>query len=150
MLEQSSNFAEVRFLDLEKVISDLRSAASQVKASHPEVAKVFLFGSLTDGTWTADSDADLIVVVRKLFPDILARSQYQIHVASIATDTLVYSQEEFDRLRLDPGSFLSQICRPPWSWVNAPRSCSPASVNPPISTSSNWLATLCRASSTLT
>jgi predicted nucleotidyltransferase len=77
------------------VLVELRQAAASARAAHPEIARIFLFGSLVRGNWTADSDADLIVVVRREFADIFERSPYQIHVASIPTDTLIYSETEF-------------------------------------------------------
>ena len=63
MPEASLNFAEVRFLDRDQVIRNLRQPAAEAKARYPEIVKVYLFGSLVQGTWAADSDADLIVVV---------------------------------------------------------------------------------------
>jgi predicted nucleotidyltransferase len=45
---------------------------SEAKAAHPEIVKVLLFGSLVQGNWTADSDADLVVVVGREFPDFLS------------------------------------------------------------------------------
>ena len=90
------SFAEVRFLDYDQILRDLRQAASDAKAAHPEIAKVPLFGSLTQGDWTADGDADLIVVVRRDFPDFLrCRTPYRIFARSIPTDSLVYSEPEF-------------------------------------------------------
>ena len=71
MPEQFSSFAEVKFLDHHQILCDLRQAVSEAKAAHPEIVKVLLFGSLVQGNWTADSDADLIVVVRREFPDFL-------------------------------------------------------------------------------
>ena len=56
--------AEVRFIDYDQVIRDLRQAA-EAKAARPEIVEVLLFGSFVQGNWTADSDADLFVVVRK-------------------------------------------------------------------------------------
>jgi predicted nucleotidyltransferase len=106
-----SSFAKVRFIDREQVIADLRGAAASAKQRLPEIAGVFLFGSLAQGNWTADSDADLIVVVRKDFPNILDRSPYHIHVKSIPTDALVFSQAEFEQLSGDPASFLSRNLR---------------------------------------
>jgi predicted nucleotidyltransferase len=47
------------------VIRDLRQAVVEAKAAHLEIVKVLLFGSFVQGSWTADSDTDLIVVVRK-------------------------------------------------------------------------------------
>ena len=105
----SSSSAEVRFIDRDQVIRDLRQAVAEAKSRSPEVTKVYLFGSLVQGTWTADSDADLIVVVRREFKDSFReRACYQIRVNSIPTDTLVYSESEFDRLASDPESFLAQ------------------------------------------
>jgi len=108
MHEASWSSAEVRFLDHDKVLDELRRAAAEAKAAHPEILRIFLFGSLVQGNWTADSDADLIVVVRKEFSDIFERSHYQIHAHSIHTDTLVYSETEFQRMLQDHQSFLSR------------------------------------------
>ena len=109
MPDEYSISAEVRFIDLEQVLRDLRRAASEAKRTRPEIVKVYLFGSLVKGNWTADSDADLIAVVRKEFPDfVLSRSAYQIYTPSIPTDTLVYSESEFEQLLADPSSLVAQ------------------------------------------
>ena len=109
MPEPLSSFAEVRFLDYDQVLSGLRQAVSEAKAAHPEIVKVLLFGSLVQGNWTADRDADLIVVVGREFPDFLSsRSPYQIFTRSIPTDSLVYSEREFEQMSRDPDSFLAQ------------------------------------------
>src|SRR3974390_805779 len=101
--------AEVTFIDLEQVLRDLRAAVDEAKRSHPEIAKAYLFGSFVKGNWTADSDADLIAVVCKQFPDfILSRAAYQIFAPSIPTDTLVYSEDEFQQLLADPSSLVAQ------------------------------------------
>jgi predicted nucleotidyltransferase len=104
----SSNFAEVRFLDRDRAIQSLREAVARAKACRPEIAHVWLFGSLIEGNWTADSDADLMVVVRRNFTDLFDRSHYQIHAAEIPTDSLVYSEAEFEQLVRDGSSFAAQ------------------------------------------
>jgi predicted nucleotidyltransferase len=108
MLEKSSNFAEVRFIDREQVIRDLRQAVAEAKARYPEIVKVFLFGSLVRGNWTADSDADLIIVARRDFDGFAESCRYQIRTDSIPTDSLVYSEAEFERLARDGTSFVAQ------------------------------------------
>ena len=109
MPEPFSSFAEVRFLDYNQVLSDLRQAVREAKAGHPEIVKVLLFGSLVQGNWTADSDADLIVVVRREFPDFLgSRAPYQIFTPAIPTDSLVYSEQEFEQMSADPESLLAR------------------------------------------
>jgi predicted nucleotidyltransferase len=108
MPEQSWPGAEVRFIDYDETLQDIRKAVAEAKAAHPEIVKVFLFGSLVQGTWTADSDADLFVIVRKEFADIFGRGQYAIFARSIPIDSIVYSESEFERLSRDPESFLAQ------------------------------------------
>jgi hypothetical protein len=90
------------------MLADLRQAVAEAKAAHPEIVKVFLFGSLVQGHWTADSDADLFVVVRKELSGFAGRSPYHIFAQGIATDSLVYSEAEFEQLSHDPSSFLAQ------------------------------------------
>ena len=109
MPEPFSSFAEVRFLDYGQILRDLRQAVREGKAAHPEIVKVLPFGSLAQGNWTADSDADLLVVVRREFPDFLrSRTPYQVFARSIPTDSLVYSEREFEQMSRDPESFLAQ------------------------------------------
>jgi hypothetical protein len=109
MQDKSWSGAEVRFLDYDQILRDLRQAVSEAKVAHPEIVKVLLFGSLAQGDWTADSDADLIVVVGREFPDFLgSRAPYQVFTRSILTDSLVYSETEFQKLSRDPESFLAQ------------------------------------------
>lgn len=108
MPEAFSNSAEVRFIDREQVLRDLRRAVAEAKARHPEIVAVYLFGSLAQGTWTADSDADLFIVVRKTFETFSASCRYQIYSPSIPIDSLVYSETDFERLRQDPTSLVGR------------------------------------------
>jgi hypothetical protein len=108
MPEAPSNSAEVRFIDREQIIRDLRRAVAEAKVRHPEIVNVYLFGSLVQGTWTADSDADLMVVVRRDIKSFYDTCPYQVYTPAIPTDTLVYSETDFVRLRDDPESFVSQ------------------------------------------
>jgi predicted nucleotidyltransferase len=98
MPEPFSSSVEVRFIDGDAVIAELREAARNARASAPEIERVFLFGSFAKGNWTAESDADLLVVVNHDFPDILSRACYQLHVSSVPTDTVVCTPAEFARL----------------------------------------------------
>jgi predicted nucleotidyltransferase len=107
MPSKSWNSVVVRFIDRDAVIRSLREAVAEAKARYPEIVKVYLFGSLVNGTWTADSDADLIVVVRKEFREFGDSCPYQIYTRAIPTDSLVYSEAEFERLASDPTSFVA-------------------------------------------
>lgn len=108
MPEPFSSSVEVRFIDREQVIRDLRAAVAEAKRAYPEIIKVLLFGSLVDGTWTADSDADLMIVVQKDLTDFFESCRYQIYTNSMPTDSLVYSAADFEKLARDPDSFVAQ------------------------------------------
>lgn len=89
------------------MLAELRDAVADAKARHPEIVRVLLCGSLVRGDWTADSDADLIVVTRRDFHGLAERARYQIFINSMPTDTLVYSEREFEDLARDPAGFLA-------------------------------------------
>lgn len=108
MPEQFWTAAEVRSIDYDQVIRGIRQAVTEAKARSPEIVKVFLFGSFVQGNWTADSDADFFVIVRKELSDFSNRSPYHIFAPGIPTDSLVYSETEFEQLSRDPESFLAQ------------------------------------------
>jgi predicted nucleotidyltransferase len=90
MPDRSWNSVEVRFIDRQQVIRDLRQAMAEAKRRCPEIAKVFLFGSFVQGDGTADSDADLFVVVQKEFADIFDRGSHAIFAKGIPVDSVVY------------------------------------------------------------
>ncbi len=106
MPEAFSSSAEVRWLDRDEILRDLRRSVAEAKARYPEIVAVYLFGSLVQGTWTADSDADLFIVVRAVFQSFSDSCRYQIYSLSIPTDSLVYSEGDFERLRHDAESLV--------------------------------------------
>lgn len=106
MPEAYSSFAEVRYIDRDQIIRELRRAVAEAKAQYPELIAVYLFGSLVQGAWTADSDADLLIVVRGAFNTFSDSCRYQIYSPAIPTDSLVYSDADFERLRQDPSSIV--------------------------------------------
>jgi len=108
MPERSWNSAVVRFIDRDAVNRDLRQAVAEARARYPEIIKVYLFGSFVQGTWTADSDADLIVVVRKRFTRFSDSVPYQIYCPSVPVDSLVYSEDDFNQMMAEPESFVAQ------------------------------------------
>jgi len=58
----------VRRLDLDAVLAAIEAWAATV-AARPEVIGVVLFGSLVEGTWSASSDADVLVLVHHHPPE---------------------------------------------------------------------------------
>ncbi len=99
---------EVRFLDRQAVLADLRRVVAEAKARYPEILKVYLSGSPVDGSWTADSDADPVTVARAQFKQFGDSCRYQIYADSIPVDSPVYSEADFERMAADPESFVSR------------------------------------------
>ena len=109
MPEPFQGSAEAKFRDHGQVLDELRQAVREAKIAHPEIVRVLLFGAVAQGNWTPDCEANLIVVVRKEFPDFLgSRAAYQIFTSAIPTDSLVYSGREFEHMSADPESFLAR------------------------------------------
>jgi predicted nucleotidyltransferase len=68
------------------------------------VEKAYLFGSVADGTYKADSDIDIILIKDSSLPFAKRGTEFldlfEIHPE---IDILVYSQVEFDRQLESPG-----------------------------------------------
>lgn len=79
---------------------------------HPEIERVYLFGSLARGEAMPGSDADLIVVVSRSelpFPDRIP--VYRPEGCRIGIDVFPYTREEFDAMRLREEPFLTRALR---------------------------------------
>ncbi len=76
----------VRFLDKEETLKKLRKIAKRLKAHNPDVKECYLFGSLANDTYTATSDADILVVLR--------RSQYKRAMDRIPEFLRAFSEAE--------------------------------------------------------
>ncbi len=63
MPSRSSDSSGVTFLDLERVLADVRHAVTTRVARRAGVREAWLFGSLARGSATPRSDADLLIVV---------------------------------------------------------------------------------------
>jgi len=112
MPEPFQGSAEAKSRDHGQVLDELRQAVREAKIARPEIVKVLLFGAVAQGNWTPDCEANLIVVVRKEFPDFLrSRAPYHVFAPSIPTDSLVYSEREFVQMSRDWDSFLAQNLR---------------------------------------
>jgi len=70
------------------------------------VIEAYLFGSLAAGTSHAWSDIDLLIVQNTEVPFVeRARAFTDVFELGVPVDILVYTQEEFDRLRADNSGF---------------------------------------------
>jgi predicted nucleotidyltransferase len=92
---------KARFLDKEPVISQLREIAATLRSADTNILRIVLFGSLTDGTYTASSDADIIIVLKSSKKRLLERIGEYIYLfidAPLPVDVFPYTEEEAGRV----------------------------------------------------
>ena len=112
MRRRSSRFAEVIYLDNEAAVAALREGAAELLASDANVTRVYLFGSLADGTATPESDADILVVVRRAGGRFFDRGDaYREHFAradiGVGLEIFVYTGREVDRMLAAGNDFIA-------------------------------------------
>ena len=99
MHEPSSSSVKIHWLDSQRVMEKLRIAASRMKAHHPEVEQVLLFGSLARGEAVPGSDADLLVVLSSSDRPFIERIPRYLPVdVPVAVDVFPYTWDEINRM----------------------------------------------------
>ena len=101
MPSRSSSSAGAVYLDRERRIQELQTAACRAAARLPALRRVILFGSLAAGIPTPRSDADLLVVLaesdhpqpRDRVPEVLRA----LMPLPCPVDLFVLTSEELDR-----------------------------------------------------
>jgi len=86
-----------RFLDRERVLRQLIDLAVRARQERPEIRRVILFGSLANNTYTASSDADLLVILDRSserFLDRIPTFQRLFVEASIPVEVFPYTDAE--------------------------------------------------------
>jgi len=95
---------------LEKSRAETGALVESLKPYGPR--KVILFGSCATGDVNAHSDIDLCIIKNtpKRFLDRIAEVKEYMH-SSFAVEPLVYTEEEFGRMRDEGNPFVMEILR---------------------------------------
>ena len=101
-------FAGIRFVDRQAVIQEARGLAARMRAEHPEIARVILFGSFARGGGGPRSDLDFLVVVRHTSLAPRERSYHYMPLSKRPIDLFVYTETELDRFEKDPPPLLRE------------------------------------------
>ena len=91
--------APIEWLDRERVLAEARELAAEMKAAHPEVRRVLLFGSLAKGGDGPRSDLDLVVLLENTDLAPRERSAQYRPISSRPVDLFVYTEAEVARFR---------------------------------------------------
>lgn len=109
MPRPSSSSVKIHWLNSERVVEKLRIAAQRMKARHPEVERVLLFGSLARGEAVPGSDADLLVVLSSCDVPFMERIPRYLPVGlQLGVDVFPYTQKEIDRMLAEGNPFIRQ------------------------------------------
>jgi predicted nucleotidyltransferase len=86
-----------RFIDREQILRELGVLAARARREHPEILRVVLFGSLAKNTYTAASDADLLIVLKRSDERLIDRIPRFLRLfvaASIPVEVFPYTDAE--------------------------------------------------------
>ena len=98
-----SSMRSAKFLNREKVIKKLVEISGKARERNKNIRQVILFGSLADGTCTATSDADLLIVIedgKDRFIDRIPEFLMYFVDAPVAVDVFPYKEDEIIRVPL--------------------------------------------------
>ncbi len=94
------------------MIEKLKAAARQMKARHPEIEEVLLFGSLARGEAVPGSDADLLVILSSASQSFMDRIPHYLPVGlPLGVDVFPYTQAEIDRMLAQNNHFIRQAVK---------------------------------------
>jgi len=94
------NTRSVRLLDKRAILDSLKRLARRAQARNPQVRQIVLFGSLAQDAYTARSDADLLIVLRKDTRSLVERIPEWLMAfadAPVPVDVFPYTEEEVTR-----------------------------------------------------
>ena len=98
--------AGIVFCDREAVLREARAAADAIRSAHPEVRRVFLYGSLARGSGGPRSDIDLVVIIAGTPLPPRERAPHFTPVWPRPLDVTVYTEAEVARFASDPPPIL--------------------------------------------
>jgi predicted nucleotidyltransferase len=83
-----------------------------MKARHPEIEQVLLFGSLARGDAVPGSDADLLVILSCANRPFIERIPRYLPVGlSLGVDVFPYTRDEIDRMLAEGNHFMCQAVK---------------------------------------
>jgi len=118
---RSSTSAVLRWPDAASVRSALAAWAEREAPRHPALLRLGYFGSYARGDWGVGSDLDLIAVVESSASPFERRGlEWETSTLPVPAQLLIYTREEWERLRSEAGRFFRTVDRER-VWLVEPR-----------------------------
>ena len=118
---KSSTSAVLRWPDAASVRSALAAWAELEAPRHRGLLRLGYFGSYARGDWGVGSDLDLIAVTESSTAPFERRGlEWETSTLPVPAELLVYTREEWERLRREAGRFFRTVDREA-IWLVEPR-----------------------------
>ena len=109
MPSRSSDSVRIFWLNREKVLDRLKVAVSRMKACHPEIEDVLLFGSLARDDAVPGSDADLLLILSATNETFLERiPRYLPQGLPLDVEVFPYTRQEISLMLNEGNLFIRQ------------------------------------------
>jgi len=90
----------------------LEAVARRMKARHPEIERVLLFGSLARGEAVPGSDADLLVILSSADRPFMERiPKYLPAGLPLGVDVFPYTRDEIERMVAENNHFMRRAIK---------------------------------------
>ena len=119
---RSSTSSVLRWPDRGSVVAALEAWAAREAPRHLGLLRLGYFGSYARGDWGVGSDVDLIAIIEGAADPFERRAlDWELLDLPVPAEILVYTREEWERLRSEGGRFVRTIEREA-VWLSVPAS----------------------------
>ena len=112
--EKSLGSVKIISVDHESLINTLKKKASFIKAEHPEIVKILLFGSFAKGNFLPESDIDILLIVEETdIPFLERKESFRSFFNDIPFDIniLIYTKSEIYLMHENGNLFIKDITK---------------------------------------
>jgi len=110
--EKSLGSVKIRSVDYDALMDTIKGNARTIKAQHPLVKNILLFGSFYKRNYTPESDVDIVIIVEATEAPFLQRRDIFIgFFQNIPFDVniLVYTEMEIKKMQKEGNDFINNI-----------------------------------------
>ncbi len=110
--EKSLGSVKIQSVDYDALMDTIKGDAHTIKAQHPLVKNILLFGSFYKRNYTPESDVDILIIVEETEAPFLQRRDIFIRFfQNIPFDVniLVYTEMEIKKMQKEGNDFINGI-----------------------------------------
>jgi len=106
------NSSIIKWPDKETVLSAFEQWIQSLAQNRTDIIQIGYFGSYARGDWGVGSDLDIVIILNQSNLPFEKRNEgWQEERLPVPTDLIIYTQEEWERMKAENSSFFSRINR---------------------------------------